>query len=159
MTTSAPLTIYPDCTSGPLYPETSSGQAVRELRTFVQKIIHRIIFQGFVLPFISLPGVTSYKYWGKDTLTSCAWFAFSYTLMGLNIDRLLYIQRIETMHSDLIEAIQAHDFKMVEKCLERGADPNQKLTHDLEPSILQPSTPLSLVIFIILVKPRCSSKS
>ncbi len=54
---------------------------------------------------------------------------------------------------DLVEAISEHDVVSVRRCLQGGANPNFTWDHDMDSnadsSMLQPTTPLSLVMFRI----------
>ena len=57
------------------------------------------------------------------------------------------------INRDLVKAITEHDVVNVQTCLQNGADPNYTWTNslgsNLDSSILQPTTPLSLLIFSI----------
>ncbi len=57
------------------------------------------------------------------------------------------------VNRDLVKAISEHDVSNVQVCLQNGADPNftwtNSLGSDLDSSILQPTTPLSLLFFSI----------
>ncbi len=57
------------------------------------------------------------------------------------------------INQELIKAITEHNFVIVQRCLQNGADPNYTWTYDpesnLDMSLLQPTTPLSLLIFEI----------
>lgn len=61
------------------------------------------------------------------------------------------------MHSDinqgLVEAITEHDVESVQRCIQHGANPNYTWTNSpgltSDSSFLQPTTPLSLLIFLI----------
>ena len=54
---------------------------------------------------------------------------------------------------ELVKAISEHNAANVQRCLHEGADPNYTWTHDaesgLDSSFLQPTTPLSLLVFLI----------
>ena len=54
---------------------------------------------------------------------------------------------------DLVKAISEHDVVNVQTCLQNGANPNYTWSNssgsDLDSSIFQPTTPLSLLIFSI----------
>jgi len=57
------------------------------------------------------------------------------------------------MNQDLIKAITEHNVANVLRCLQKGANPNYTWTYSKDSNVnlssLQPTTPLSLLIFVI----------